>query len=72
MRNALTNNPRNLSGGDLPSEFPIRFTGDAIQYLSGSVLINLNDWQWHEEVINGQKHCIITDRLSSEMQYPMG
>ncbi|MGE9315144.1 hypothetical protein ACLOAU_26065 [Niabella sp. CJ426] len=66
MRDAFTNNSRNFGSSDAASAFPIRFTGDAIQYLSASMSINLNDWKWHEEEINGQKHCVITDRLLSE------
>ncbi|HTG56496.1 MAG TPA: hypothetical protein VL943_09525 [Niabella sp.] len=67
MRDAFTNNSRNFGGSEAASAFPIRFTGDAIQYLSASMSINLSDWKWHEEEINGQKHCVITDRLLSEM-----
>ena len=67
MRDALTTSSRNFNGSDVPGDFPIRFTGDAIQYLSGPTSINLNDWQWHEEEINGQRHCIITDRLFPEV-----
>lgn len=44
----------------------ISFTGNAIQYLSvADQSINLNEWEWHEEIINGQKHCIVTDKLPS-------
>ena len=67
MRDAPTNHPGNFSIGDVPGEFPIRFTGDAIEYLSASTPINLKDWKWHEEEINGQRHYIITDRLFSNM-----
>ena len=67
MRDAFTNNSRNFGSSEAVGAFPIRFTGDAIQYLSASMSINLSDWKWHEEEINGQKHCVITDRLLSEM-----
>ena len=63
MRDAVTKNSGNLGAGELAWEFPIRFTGDAIEHLSTSTLINLKDWKWHEEDINGQRHYIITDRL---------
>lgn len=65
MRDALTNSPVLFSVMDGQSTFPIRFTGDAIKYLSSAnTSINLKDWRWHEEEINGQRHCVITDRLS--------
>ena len=42
----------------------ISFTGDAIQYLSTSdKVINLDEWEWHEEIINGEKYCIVTDHF---------
>lgn len=66
MRDALTNKAVLYHVMDGKSNFPIRFTGDAIKYLSSAKMsINLNEWRWHEEEINGQKHCIITDRLSA-------
>lgn len=63
MRDALSNNPGNFMGAVSHSSFPIRFTGDAIKYLSSDMSIDLNDWKWHEEYINGQRHCVITDKL---------
>ncbi|GAB3421604.1 hypothetical protein [Niabella aquatica] len=66
MRDALSNNPGNFIGAESHSSFPIRFTGDAIQYLSSDMSINLNDWKWHEEYINGQRHCVITDKMPSD------
>ncbi|HMR82404.1 MAG TPA: hypothetical protein PKE30_04705 [Niabella sp.] len=66
MRDALFNNSRNFNGLEAPSSASIRFTGDAIKYLSSDMSINLNDWKWHEEYINGQQHCVITDKLSAD------
>jgi hypothetical protein len=66
MRDALSNSPGNFIGAASYSSFPIRFTGDAIQYLSSGMSIDLNDWKWHEESINGQQHCVITDKLSAD------
>lgn len=66
MRDAL-NRPRFLNE-DRTDEIlvsrNISFTGNAIDHLSSSqTSINLNDWEWHEEIINGEAHCIITDKL---------
>lgn len=42
----------------------IRFTADAIEYLSGiQSPIDLESWTWHLEVVNGIEHVIITDKL---------
>lgn len=42
----------------------VRFTANAINYLSVTVFpINLKDWVWHEETINGIACYIITDRV---------
>lgn len=42
----------------------ICFTANAIAFLSSSnMTINLSEWVWHEEVINGCIHHIITDRI---------
>ncbi|MEE6186083.1 hypothetical protein PIECOFPK_01180 [Mycovorax composti] len=70
MRNALTNNQAMLTVIDgesaYPKELPIKFTADAIKYLSSvTTSINLKDWRWHEEEINGQKYYIITDKITS-------
>ncbi|MFT4094988.1 MAG: hypothetical protein QM640_15260 [Niabella sp.] len=44
----------------------ISFTGNAIAYLSPAPeTIDLNEWEWHEEIINGEKYCIVTDRLNA-------
>ncbi|MFT4094624.1 MAG: hypothetical protein QM640_13420 [Niabella sp.] len=59
----VANNANSFTGGNVQIIFPIRFTGDAINHLSAlQAQINLEEWVWHEEDINGQRHCIITDR----------
>lgn len=51
-------------GQDLNLLLRLSFTGDAINHLSTLQReIDLNEWEWHEEVINGELRCIITDRL---------
>ncbi len=42
----------------------VSFTGDAINYLSPSARngINLNEWIWHEQVVNGERYYIVTDK----------
>lgn len=44
----------------------ISFTGNAIRYLSSSndKGIDLRDWEWHEQVVNGEKYYVITDKVS--------
>lgn len=55
--------PRNQSYNEMKSPYPIRFTGDAINHLSANpIQVRLEEWEWHEEIINGQTHCIITNR----------
>ncbi len=45
----------------------ISFTGNAISYLSSATDkgIDLKDWIWHEQVINGERYYIITDKIVS-------
>lgn len=51
---------------DILLQLNICFTGNTISYLSSSdITINLEEWVWHEEVINGEKHCIVTDRINT-------
>ena len=53
----------NDSYSEMKSPYPIRFTGDAINHISAHpIQLKLEDWEWHEEVINGQTHCVITNR----------
>lgn len=41
----------------------ITFTADAIQQLStGITKIDLKEWIWHEETINGITFCIVTSK----------
>lgn len=40
------------------------FTSNAINYLTCEHKgVNLKEWIWHEELINGIKYYIITDKL---------
>lgn len=46
----------------------ISFTGNAIEHITITGIqkvINLKEWIWHEEIINGSKHYIITDKALS-------
>ena len=66
MRDTQTGASVRANDGNDTSPFPIRFTGNAIQHLSANMApFNLKEWQWHEEEINGQRLCIITDRFLS-------
>lgn len=41
----------------------ISFTGDALAQISpDDPTINLKEWIWHEQVINGVTYCIITGK----------
>ncbi len=52
---------------DSPSDHSVRFTSDAIGYVSDTPQpINLEEWEWHEEIINGQVFCIITNKRIAE------
>lgn len=52
---------------DSPSDYSVRFTSDAIGYVSDTAQpINLEEWEWHEEIINGQVFCIITNKRFAE------
>lgn len=46
----------------------ISFTGNAISYLSSNddKGIDLKDWIWHEQVVNGERYYIITDKVLSQ------
>lgn len=43
----------------------ISFTGNAISYLSPENQngIDLKDWIWHEQVVNGERYYIVTDKI---------
>jgi len=45
----------------------ISFTGNAISYLSSTndKKIDLKEWIWHEQVVNGERYYIITDKAIS-------
>lgn len=46
---------------------PVLFTGSSIAYLTNiSTSINLAEWQWHEEVIDGRRTRIVTDKLQAD------
>ncbi len=45
-------------------EASFTFTGDAVHYLTEvQSTVNLKDWIWHIEFINGVKYYVITDKL---------
>lgn len=50
---------------DSRHQFPVSFTGDAINQLTafGPALFDIREWIWHVEVINGVQYCVVTDRL---------
>lgn len=45
----------------------ISFTSNAVNHLSSNEEngINLNEWIWHEQVINGERFYVITDKLNA-------
>ncbi|WWC84213.1 hypothetical protein PIECOFPK_01946 [Mycovorax composti] len=49
-------------------QIPVCFTGNAITYLSSErdMRVNLDEWEWHEEIIDGEVYCIVTDRRNAE------
>lgn len=49
---------------DAYSNYTLSFTANAIQHLSANdkAAINLKDWEWHEEFIDGQRCYIVTDK----------
>ncbi|WP_114790162.1 hypothetical protein U0035_12740 [Niabella yanshanensis] len=53
---------------------PVLFTGSSIAYLTNiNTSINLSEWQWHEEVIDGRRTRIVTDKLHDDFEiYPLG
>ncbi|WP_346237348.1 hypothetical protein ABDK00_011015 [Niabella insulamsoli] len=62
------NDPLNAPAGE-DQKLPILFTGSAIGYLSNvNTSIDISEWQWHEEVVDGRRTRIITDRLVSHLE----
>lgn len=62
------------SDQDNSSVIPVLFTGSSIAYLTNiNTSINLAEWQWHEEVIDGRRTRIVTDRIKDDLEmYPLG
>ena len=51
---------------EIPDAVAISFTSNAIEYLpSVTMPIDLDEWVWHEEIVNGRKLCIVTDKIIS-------
>lgn len=60
---------RFLSEGDIkkpdakPPVQKVCFTANSIHYLATTHLpVNLDEWEWHEELIDGARTFVITDK----------
>ncbi|MGN7786162.1 hypothetical protein ACTJIJ_16645 [Niabella sp. 22666] len=60
---------RFLSDGDMTkpdAKLPVQkvcFTANSIHYLATTHLpVNLDEWEWHEELIDGARTFVITDK----------
>ncbi|WP_008583610.1 hypothetical protein [Niabella soli] len=63
IKNCLT-----IMDESLISALPVKFTADAISYLSGvSDLFDIRDWVWHIEIVNGEQYCVVTDKLQQQL-----
>lgn len=71
MRIFHNNTNTDLENGPI---IPVLFTGSSIAYLTNvNTSINLAEWQWHEEVIDGRRTRIVTDKLHDDLEiYPVG
>ncbi|MGC4234244.1 MAG: hypothetical protein QM594_14795 [Niabella sp.] len=67
MGRTFENNVKNNERfSDITGAVTISFTGNAINYLPFTIMpINLEEWVWHEGVVNGRKCCIVTDKIMS-------
>lgn len=64
----ITKNRINIIDESSANAFPVKFTADAIRHLSGlNGLFDIKEWVWHIEIINGEKHCIVTDKLQRQL-----
>ena len=62
----IFNTDSNLNNED-GRAIPVLFTGSAISFLpTVSASINFSEWQWHEEMVNGRRTRIITDKKNSD------
>ncbi len=64
---------RFLSDGDITksdTKLPVQkvcFTANSIHYLATTHLpVNLDEWEWHEELIDGARTFVITDKKFPE------
>ncbi|WP_114791140.1 hypothetical protein U0035_22145 [Niabella yanshanensis] len=69
---------RFLSNTDIDNENakpPVQkvcFTANSIHYLATMHLpVNLDEWEWHEEMIDGARTFVITDKKSTEENKPV-
>ncbi|MCD2422159.1 hypothetical protein LQ567_05250 [Niabella pedocola] len=52
---------------------PVLFTGNAISHLSSvKTSIDIAEWKWHEEIIDGRRTRIVTDKLSAHFDLKTG
>ncbi len=60
----------NAGMGDANAKPPVQkvcFTANSIHYLATTHLpVNLDEWEWHEEVIDGARTFVITDKKFTE------
>lgn len=66
-----SNDPRtrgNQTPDGIVVNMNISFTGNAVRHLSANSGngINLKEWIWHEQVVNGERIYIITDKLNAD------
>jgi hypothetical protein len=47
------------------------FTANSIHYLATAHLpVNLDEWEWHEDIIDGARTFVITDKKNPEENRP--
>ena len=66
-----SNDPKtrgNLTQDGMVVTMNISFTANAIRHLSPGNQngINLTEWIWHEQVINGERFYVVTDKLGTD------
>lgn len=62
MQRFLSSDETSKPGTQLPVE-AVCFTANSIHYLATTHLpVNLDEWEWHEEVIDGARTFVITDK----------
>ncbi len=64
MTPAMKQDNRTIFSETSAPQLPVTFTGNAIQHLASiKAPVDMNEWVWHTEIVDGKKYCVVTDRI---------